>query len=280
MTPKLSVIMPTWNRADKIVHALASIHNQELRDIELCVVDDGSTDNTEEVVRLFLSTTPIRFDLKYKRLEKVGISRARNAGLVMASAPLIAYLDTDNIWTSECASTIIETFETQPDIESAYSRMQFVHADGFEQSILFCPFDRAALLYQNFIDMNVFAHRRECVDKYGMFDFSLRRLVDWDLVIRYTRERPPFEIAHTLCNYLVDETTNRISVIESMRVAMRSVIEKHLKEIVERDIDGLVLKGHPQRHATLVQPTWDQYYREILSELEAQRNSVRKQLSR
>jgi glycosyltransferase involved in cell wall biosynthesis len=93
MSPAVSVIIPTYNRAHLIDRAVRSVLNQTFDDYELLVVDDGSTDGTENL-RVFKNP-----HLRYLRLpEKRGVSAARNAGVKATSAPLLAFLDSDDEW--------------------------------------------------------------------------------------------------------------------------------------------------------------------------------------
>jgi glycosyltransferase involved in cell wall biosynthesis len=92
MTPEVSVIIPTYNRCAMLLEAIDSVLAQSTPEFELIVVDDGSTDGTEDhLVRL---GKPIRIE----RIEHGGPAAARNRGVALASAPLIAFLDSDDLW--------------------------------------------------------------------------------------------------------------------------------------------------------------------------------------
>jgi hypothetical protein len=88
----ISVVIPTYNRAGFLPDTLTSIQNQTLKPAEIIVVDDGSTDETERLVRSF--PPPV----KYLRIENSGVCRARNVGADHATAPWIAYCDSDDLW--------------------------------------------------------------------------------------------------------------------------------------------------------------------------------------
>ena len=88
----ISVIIPTWNRAERLVNALQSVFSQSLLATEVIVVDDGSTDDTREIVR---NQFP---DVRYLFQQNKGVSSARNTGIKAASGDWIALLDSDDHW--------------------------------------------------------------------------------------------------------------------------------------------------------------------------------------
>ena len=92
MTPRISVILPVHNRADVLPRAIGSVVEQELKDFELIVIDDGSTDNSAQVAESFGDQR-----IRVTRLDRNrGGNVARNHGIRAASAPLIAFLDSDD----------------------------------------------------------------------------------------------------------------------------------------------------------------------------------------
>src|SRR5215212_3810304 len=103
MLPRIAVIMPAYNRAGLIGRAIDSVLAQDFDDFELIVVDDGSADDTVEVVR--------RYDDPRVRLVELGRNQgsnaARNAGIRSASAPLIAFLDSDDAYLPHKLSTVV-----------------------------------------------------------------------------------------------------------------------------------------------------------------------------
>ena len=92
MTPVVSVILPTFNRADRLKEALGSVFGQTYRDFEVIVIDDGSTDDTIRTVRTFGDR------IRCIRQENRGPAAARNAGVAVARGKYIAFLDDDDIW--------------------------------------------------------------------------------------------------------------------------------------------------------------------------------------
>src|SRR5262245_57747116 len=106
--PSVSVIIPTYNRRDFIREALASVLAQTCQDFELIVVDDGSTDGTEEIVREFPGA-------RYVFQENQGVSAARNVGAALSQGELIAFLDSDDFWQPEKLAAQAAFFAAQPE---------------------------------------------------------------------------------------------------------------------------------------------------------------------
>ena len=97
--PDISVIMPTWNRAKYLPSALRTISNQTIdAKIEVVIADDGSTDDTAEVVRRITADWPKNRTVQYLPLSRNGVCAARNAALAASTAPIVAFLDSDDEW--------------------------------------------------------------------------------------------------------------------------------------------------------------------------------------
>jgi hypothetical protein len=183
-SPVVSVVMPTWNRAGVIGAAVRSVQAQSFGDWELIVLDDGSTDNTNEVMEGFSTDARIR----YAPQAHLGQCAARNHALRLARGGLIAYLDSDNLWFPDFLSAMVDLFSHRPKLGCAYGAI--VNGKG-RPSISFESYDRERLLQNNFIPITAFVHRRSLVDRYGGFDENLERYEDWDLVLRYTEHAVP-----------------------------------------------------------------------------------------
>lgn len=108
--PRVSVVIPTYNRAHLITDSVKSVLNQTYRDFELIVVDDGSKDNTAEVLGGYKGS------IKYIRQENAGVSAARNRGITEARGDYIAFLDSDDMWFENKLELQMSFFSKHPDI--------------------------------------------------------------------------------------------------------------------------------------------------------------------
>ena len=122
ISPRVSVIIPTYNRAHLIGRAIQSVLAQTYQDFEVIVVDDGSTDNTEEVVLNFGSEK-----MRYIRHgTNRGVAAARNTGIRNARGEYIAFQDSDDEWYPNRLESISEIMEDRKDIDFIFSYGKFL----------------------------------------------------------------------------------------------------------------------------------------------------------
>lgn len=204
--PVVSVILATYNRADFVGDAIRSVLAQHFVDWELIVVDDGSTDDSRTVIAAYLDDPRIRL----VELPHLGVAEARNEGMRVARGELIAHLDSDNLWFPGFLSEATQSLRANPDVELVYGVLVSDAHQLNETCLLFVPFDRARLLQHNYIDTNTIVFRRSLYEALGGFDQSLDRLVDWDLVLRYTADAPALALPVLAARYRVCDA-HRIS---------------------------------------------------------------------
>ena len=123
--PKVTVVIPTFNRAHYLAEAIQSVLNQTVADYELIVVDDGSTDETSAVLAGFKDPRLCVF-----RQEHRGISAAMNAGLRAARGEYIARLDSDDVWFADLLEQETAVLDSHPDVGVVYARAQAMSANG------------------------------------------------------------------------------------------------------------------------------------------------------
>lgn len=204
---KASIIMPAFNRGDRIANALRSVQAQSHRNFELLIVDDGSSDNTREVLEEFSDDHRIRTFWNDHR----GVSAARNTGLENASGSLVFYLDSDNAWMPDFLAAMVVAFDVS-DKDCMYGASKLQNSRQEVMGYRGEPFNWDQCLSGNYIDMNVFGHRAGMIKTHGPFDETLERMVDWDLILRYTRESGAAYCPVLGCIYFEDtEDATRIT---------------------------------------------------------------------
>lgn len=190
--PGVSIVTATWNRAHLLPRAIESMLAQTWRDWEMIIVDDGSTDATESVVRGYLADPRIR----YFRQAKAGAAVARNRALEESRGEIIGYLDSDCQLYPAALDAVAKRFAEREDLRCAYFGQHSLDIATGHSRIWAEPFDRAALMaMRTRLDLNAFFHRRRIFEELGGFDESVTRLIDWELILRYTEKQPPEELA-------------------------------------------------------------------------------------
>ena len=147
--------MPTFNRHATIGRAIRSVINQCYQNWELIIVDDGGTDNTEDVVAKYQDSRIQYCKLSHNR----GPAGARNVGLAKSSGTYIAYLDSDNEWHPEYLLLMINTLRDNPTFNSNYCAQAVYTKDRDPNTysidhIRFGLFHRSLLENRNYIDLN------------------------------------------------------------------------------------------------------------------------------
>ena len=212
--PKISVIIPTHNRAELLRKAIASVLNQTFKDFELIIVDEASTDNTEEIVKEFMKEDDriryLRYELNSKKP-----SIARNRGIAVAKGEYLAFLDDDDVWLSRKLEMQIELAEQQ-DLDLVGCNYLLVNEKGeMMGKIIFPEWIRENLLkalmrgvfYPNLSGLIV---RRNILRDVGLLDEKLTWGEDLELVIRLIRNDVRFNFVKDPCfKYTIH--TNRVS---------------------------------------------------------------------
>jgi len=217
-----SIIMPTYNRGYIIEKSIDSVLTQSFTNYELIIVDDGSTDNTRELI----------FD-KYKKYiesKKIvyvegnhgGVCVARNIGLATASNEWIAYIDSDNTIKPDYLLYFAKNIKIYRK-KCFYCGLTYAS----KKTVLNKKFDYRILLKGNFIDMGTFVHNRSLVMELGGFDENLTRLVDWDLILTYTKKYTPKHIDKILLIYNDNDRNDRITKSENLKTNYEYIRSKH-----------------------------------------------------
>lgn len=183
--PLVSIILPTYNCAGFLPDSLGSILSQTFGSYEIIVVDDGSTDNTKEVLDPFMEK--IRYiGLKQNK----GLPIARNVGIQSALGSYIAFIDADDLWLPEKLQTDIECFRMYPEVGMVYSK----HINVDEKGKIINRGTRRRLpsgnifiqLFsdQNFVTTSTVVVKKDVFETTGLFDEQFFNCQDWDMWLR------------------------------------------------------------------------------------------------
>ena len=194
--PKVSVIIPTYNRGWVLREAIDSVLAQDYTDYELIVVDDGSTDNTRKILDSYGR------DIIVLQQPNQGVSAARNRGIAESRAQLVALLDSDDIWLPQKLTRQVAFFKSNPDALICQTEETWVRNGVrvnpkkrhhkfsgmiFEPSLALCLVSPSAVMI-----------RKALFDTVGLFDESLPACEDYDLWLRVSYRYPVFLIDEPL----------------------------------------------------------------------------------
>jgi glycosyltransferase involved in cell wall biosynthesis len=196
MKPVVTVIIPTYNRADFLKESIQSVVSQTFTDYELIVVDDGSSDHTKDVVAQFPKIRLVAC------AENSGVSYARNLGIKRARGRYICFLDSDDLWIKNKLETQIHWMEAHTDCQVCYTDEIWIRkgvrvnpmnkhrkysGDIFPHSLPLCIVSPSSVLM-----------RAPLFDEVGLFDEDMPACEDYDLWLRISLKYPVHFIAEKL----------------------------------------------------------------------------------
>ena len=245
--PLVSIIIPTWNRANIVKECIDSVFSQSYHNYEVIVIDDGSTDNTENIIKE--SYSDIR--LKYFWQTNSGLpSKARNKGISMSKGEYIAFLDSDDLWEPKKLETQIKLLLEKPQILATSTNVTFFPRELKRSQVSkdrYVTFKE--ILLNNYITNSSVIIRRKVIDFIGLLDEAseLKAVEDFDYWLRilHNQDRSIYIIKDKLTKYRVSD--DAISEINSADVLLKSVqklkfILKKYPDLSEKYVAKLIKK--------------------------------------
>ncbi len=192
--PLVSVVIATYNMGQYIDQAVDSILNQTWTNIEVVVIDDGSTDNTQETMGKYNADQRVI----YIRTPNQGQPKAKNCGINNTHGEFIAFCDADDLWESNKLEVQMPLF-SNPAVGVVYSEVSNIDENNIryiKPAIETRHTGRVTnqMLIENFVPFGTAIIRRQCIERNGIFDEEFRMGIDWDLWLRYSLN---WEFAYT-----------------------------------------------------------------------------------
>ena len=188
--PKVSVIIPTYNYAQYVGIAVESVLDQSYPDLEILVVDDGSTDKTQATLRPY---TPW---IHYYYKDNGGTASALNFGITRASGKYICWLSADDIFLPDKIAKQVSLMENQPTLGFSYTSFIVIDGGGNKQYEVHSPFygDHREMVIKLmegcFINGSSVMMRKSAIDQVGLFDESMATVHDYELWFRLLKSYP------------------------------------------------------------------------------------------
>lgn len=232
---EISIILPTYNRANLLKRAVKSVLTQTYQNFELIIVDDGSTDDTFEAVDQFHDAR-----IRYIRCDQNrGAAGARNQGIQKAKYSYIAFQDSDDVWKPEKLAKQIEMLKQAPDDTGIVYCEFYYHGINHTEGI--CP-DREILLEQkqghifpelltgNMIGMPTVLVKKECFLQAGVFHEGLVCLEDYEWILRIARQYRILFVPECLVDVYanLESVTNNVEGYMASRCIIAGLYKKEL----------------------------------------------------
>ncbi len=230
---RVSVLVPSYNSASTLAAAVYSVFDQTFADYEILVIDDGSTDNTRDVVERLEKEKPGK--IRYIYQENRGLAAARNTGIRESRGEFLALLDADDHWLPERLERGVAAMEQNERTGLVHANINWMDAKGRIQET--APRDLRSLSGNMFENIYLRkAHvacptvllRKSCCDSVGMFDENLARLgcEDRELWLRVAKTFDVVYLNDVLANYRVSAGSMSRDRSKMMEARMY-VIDKH-----------------------------------------------------
>ncbi|TCO06896.1 glycosyltransferase family 2 protein [Natronoflexus pectinivorans] len=223
----ISIIIPSYNSAHMVCDTIESVLNSKEENYEIILVNDGSTDNTAEVLSPYFSNKR----LKYIEHENKGLAGARNTGILNAKGEYLVFLDADDLILPDKLTVQQKYLDVNPSIDIVYSNSEWFIEDNFDNTrdVSFPVYTGNVieyLIYGNFIHVNSVMVRKDAVVNAGLFDETLRELEDWDLWLRMALNGSKFGFTPGVLSKVRIRKGSMTSNQMRMNVTMVRVLEK------------------------------------------------------
>jgi glycosyltransferase involved in cell wall biosynthesis len=212
--PRVSVIIPTYNRAHFIAEAIRSVLSQTYRDFEIIVVDDGSTDNTKEVVNSFKD-----HHIRYIYQDNQRVCVARNNGIEVSKGEYIVLLDSDDVLMEKAIERELHMLERNPEVGLSYGQKYMMDEKGHIFALR-KPKHRAPGVYRgakeiinlfrygNYIVPSTTMIRRSSIIDVGLFDPAFNAgSNDFEMWVRIAKKYAVAYIAEPVAKYRISSTS-------------------------------------------------------------------------
>lgn len=188
-SPQVSVVLPTYNQAEYLPQALDSVLNQNWRDYELIVVNDGSTDDTPYILDEYQQ----RHGFNVIHQENQKLPRALNTGFRQARGQYLTWTSSDNVMLPHMLKVLVDALDSHPQVGLVYADWEVIDEHGAViGAVQTFDFDRHLLMRVNYINA-CFLYRRACQDTVGLYDPEYIHAEDWEYWLRISRS---FEMRH------------------------------------------------------------------------------------
>lgn len=210
---KVSIVIPAYNQGQFLDQAIQSVLVQSYPHIELIVLDDGSSDETREVLEKYGN----RF--RWESHTNIGQAATLNKGWSMASGQIVGYLAADDFLHPDSVSRAVTVLQSYPGVVLSYGDFDYVDVSGKRLATVRTPaFDYADMLLKGVCPPGPGAFfRRLDFERLGGWDVSLRRMPDYEFWLRLGLRGPFLRIPEVLASYRIHDASQSFSPVDRAR---------------------------------------------------------------
>jgi len=239
--PFFSIVIPTYNRVDKLEKTISSVLHQTFEDFEVLVMDDGSTDGTKEMVEA-LSDSRVKYEWAPN---SGGPATPRNRGIESAIGPWICFLDADDIWYPTKLADVSAAIKSHPEFDAfCHNEMLYTKSNGAKSLICYGPYEddfyRVLLLRGNRLSTSAMTVRSEFVEKHKIrFNQSCDYVIveDFDFWLHLAHYGAHFLFMSEPLGEYVIEDDNISHAIEKARYNEQVLLKEHVYSIQQFESD-------------------------------------------
>ncbi|TKB23960.1 glycosyltransferase [Desulfopila sp. IMCC35006] len=243
--PEVSVVITCFNYGRYLEGCLCSVLAQTYEDYEIIVVDDGSTDNTPQIMTRFADVR----NLVYIRQDNSGQANSKNKGIKNARGRYVAFLDADDLWEKDKLAKQVRLFENKA-VGVVYSRARVIDKNGHSVTFNFSlqyltPRSGMVsrwLLFDNFIPFSSSIVRKECIERLGAFDETLSMGIDWDLWLRISTQYEFDFVDESLFAYRIGHSDQMSKNAEERRKCSDRIMENFIMNYPDVITDANIRK--------------------------------------
>jgi glycosyltransferase involved in cell wall biosynthesis len=205
----MSIITPNYNYAQYIGETILSIVNQNYIDIEHIIVDDGSTDDSVEVIKTYQSKYPQK--IKLIQQKNTGQTTAINTGLRTASGDILGWINSDDYYNNDVLNEVIDLFNSNPEIDIVYGNFDVVDINGkyiyTKRHFKFSFPESCFLGFGNTLTSNCIFWRKRLIDKVGLLNENLKCNMDGEYFSRLTQNARVYFLDKSIASFRQQEVS-------------------------------------------------------------------------
>lgn len=224
--PKISVIMPTFNQANFIKESIDSVLKQHYSNLELIVMDGGSTDKTIDILRKYGSK------LIWKSQRDKGQTDAINKGLKMATGDILAYLNSDDLYEADALKKVANFFINNPKKQIIHAKGKYIDGKGdYLEDYPSAIVNRETMFYECNICQPTVFFRRQVYEKIGQFNIKCRNAMDYEYWLRVLNYYPITFVNEYLAKYRLHTGSKTVSLQPAIYKELIKISKKQFGKV-------------------------------------------------